>query len=488
MKRKKDYFHNYTGVRKEPFVMYIDMNSYFASCEQQRHPELRGKPLGVVTYDGPNAAVIAASIEAKRMGVKTGMRLNECRMLCPQMLTITTHPAWYRRIHVDIMAILAKYCDDVIPKSIDEAVANFHSYHLVYNDLTAIARQIKADIAAKYDYLKCSIGIAPNSFLAKVGTELQKPDGLVIINEDNIDEQLSKMSLTDLPGIAAANERRLKLIGIKTPVEMRHSSPALLRKAFGGVVGDYWHRRLNFGEVDMYSRSENRTMSATRTMSRKQSSDPQQLESMIISLCTRLEQRLVKSNLFCKEVYFGIKYRDRTRWETSVKLADPLQDAMEMRSYIKERMADFEQSRGLKTLLTDKTTNLTVAIQSFVNGKVMQYSLFDNRMKKDTVRKVLYEIKDRYDRKNIVRKGSELFSPYLMKDAIGFGSVKDMMIEEGKVRNRFMLEEDDAPDKKGEMLVEKQEQKPQEEEYIYHDLWVSPDFDGSYEQASAELW
>lgn len=423
--------------------MYIDMNCYFASCEQQRHHELRGKPLGVLTYDSPNAAVIAASIEAKKFGIKSGMRLSDCRVLCPGLITISTHPAWYRQIHVDIMAILRKYCDDVIPKSIDEAVANFHSYRYVYNDLTEVARQIKADIAAKYDYLKCSVGIAPNSFLAKVGTELQKPDGLVMITEDNIDEKLATMTLTDLPGIASRNERRLRMIGIRNPVEMRHASPTLLRKAFGGVVGDYWHRRLNFGEVDMYNKAENRTMSATRTMSSMQSSDRQQLESMLISLCTRLEQRMVKSELFCKEVYFSIRYRDRTSWETSIKLSEPLQDAMEMRSYIKERMADFEQSRNIKTLFTDKITNLTVAIQSFVKGNVMQYSLFDNRIKKDLLRKVVYQIKDEYDQKNIVRKGSELLNPFVMKDAIGFGSVRDMGLNNaGEIKNKHLLEED----------------------------------------------
>jgi len=444
VKRREDYFRNSTVINKAPLVMYIDMNSYFASCEQQRHVELRGKPLGVITYDGPNAAVIAASIEAKRFGVKTGMRLGECRTLCPQLLTITTHPGWYRQIHVDIMNILRSYCDDVIPKSIDEAVANFHSYHLVYKDLSALARQIKADIKNKYDYLTCSIGIAPNSFLAKVGTELQKPDGLVVITEENIDEHLAKMKLTDLPGIAAANERRLKLIGINTPVEMRHSSPALLRKAFGGVVGNYWHSRLNFGEVDMYNRSENRTMSATRTLSRQQASDPQQLDSMIISLCTRLEQRLVKSGMFCKEVQFSIRYKDRTSWDTTVKLADPLQDAMELRSYIRQRIAEYEQSHKIATLLTPTTQNLTVVIQSFVKDQVMQYSLFDNRMKKDMVRKVMYQIKDRFGQKNIVRKGGEMVNPHIMKDAIGFGSVRDMGLNnDGEVKNKYLLEEED---------------------------------------------
>jgi DNA polymerase IV len=284
------YFANSTGINKESLVMYIDMNSFFASCEQQRHPELRGKPVGVITYDSPNACVIAPSIEAKKSGVKTGMRLGEAKMLCPHIIPVTTHPAWYRQVHIDVMAILHSYCEDVIAKSIDEAVANFASYKLVYKDLTAVAKQIKADLTQKHDYLTCSIGIAPNSFLAKLGTELQKPDGLVVITTENIDTHLAKLNLTDLPGIAARNERRLKMIGINSPVEMRHASPALLRKAFGGIVGNYWHSRLNFGEVDLYS-GENHTMSATRTVSRQQRENRQSLESMLISLCTKLEQR-----------------------------------------------------------------------------------------------------------------------------------------------------------------------------------------------------
>ena len=451
--------------------MFLDMNSYFASCEQQRHPELRGKPLGVCTYDSPNAAVIAASIEAKKFGIKSGMRLRDCLALCPNMLTITTHPAWYRKIHVDVMAILRTYCDDVIPKSIDEAVANFNSYRLVYSDLTEVAKQVKADIAAKYDYLKCSIGIAPNSFLAKLATELQKPDGLITITPENIDGYLATLKLTDLPGIASANERRLKLIGINDPLQMRHSSPALLRKAFGGVVGNYWHSRLNFGEVDMYSNAVNRTMSATRTLSRQQSQNRQTLESMLISLCTRLEQRMVKGGLFCKEVSFAIRYADGTIWDTTVKLADPVQDAIELRNYIRQRLTEYERSHNVQTLLTEKTTNLTVAIQSFVKDTVMQYSLFDNRMKKDTVRKVMYQIKERFEEKNVVRKGSEMFNPNVMKDAVGFGSVRDLGLNrDGKVKNAYLLEEDAMPGQPKKIVMKQTEpvKQPQDEEGVDH--------------------
>lgn len=422
--------------------MYIDMNSYFASCEQQRHPHLRNKPIGVLTYDSPNASVIAASIEAKRMGVKTGMRLYDCKQLCPDIIPVTTHPAWYRQIHVEIMAILRTYCDDVIAKSIDEASMNFTSYRLVYNDFPAIARKIKADIAAKYDYLKCSIGIAPNAFLAKLATEIQKPDGLIEITPENIDGYLAGMKLTDLPGIASANERRLQMIGIKNPLEMRHSSEALLRKAFGGIVGNYWHKRLNFMEVDIYS-NPFKTMSAARTLSRQIRESKQAMDSMLIALCMRLEQRMVKNKVFCKELYCSAKYFDGSRWEAKIKLADPIQDGMQMRRYIMANMAEYEKSRQIPTVLTDKVQNLGVTVLNFVDEKLLQYGLFDNQMKQDIVRKVMYEMKDKY-RKNIVRKGSEILVPGILKDAIGFGSVKDMSPDsDGEVVNKFMLEEDD---------------------------------------------
>ena len=435
-----DYLGNSVGENKEALVMYIDMNSFFASCEQQRHPELRGRPVGVITYDSPNASIIAPSIESKKFGVKTGMRLGEARMLCPHIIPVTTNPPWYRQVHVDIMAVLTSYCEDVIAKSIDEAVMNFTTYRLVYKDLTVVAQQIKAGIAAKYDYLTCSIGIAPNSFLAKLGTELQKPDGLIKITPENIDSYLAKLKLTDLPGIASKNEKRLQMIGIKTPLEMRHTSPALLRKAFGGVVGNYWHSRLNFGEVDMYSH-DNRTMSAMRTVSRQQRESRQALESMLISLCTRLEQRMVKQGVFCREVTFFIKYRDNTGWDTKVKLPQPVQDGIELRNYIQERIQEFEKSRGLLTIFGINTQSLGVGIESFVSDKVLQYSLFDNRLRKDILRKAMYNIKDKYG-KNTVRKGSELFVPDVMKDAIGFGSVRDMVIKDGAVKNKYLLEEE----------------------------------------------
>lgn len=438
LKAKERFSQNSLHSREGAIMMYLDMNSFFASCEQQDNPQLRNRPIGVITHPSANACVIAPSIEAKKFGVKTGMRLGEARALCPQITPVLCRPHRYRHYHVVIMAILGKYCDDVLPKSIDEAVMNFSSYRRIYSDFKEVARQIKAEMRAQCgEYVKCSIGIAPNAYLAKVATELQKPDGLIEITPDNIDEHLSKLQLTDLPGIARANEKRLLTIGIRNPVQLRHSSEALLRKAFGGVVGNYWHNRLHFKEVDMY-KNNYRGMSAGRTLSRVQSSDRQAMESMLVSLCNRLEQRMVKQEVFCREVNFAVRYWDGTSWDTKIKLAMPVQDGLEMRRYIQHEIARFEQ-QGNAYLLNNKTQHMLVSIAHFVSDKHVQYNLFDNRIRQDLVRKTMYAIKDDYG-KNSVRRAIETIQHDVMRDAIGFGSVKDLY--QGEHFNQFLMEED----------------------------------------------
>lgn len=436
---------NSMAYNPHSLAMYVDMNSFFASCEQQEHEELRGKPIGVITHPSEYACVIAPSIEAKRLGVKTGMRLPDCKVLCPQMIPVLARPYIYRQYHMKIMEVLNSYCNDVIARSIDEAVMNLTSYHMVYPDPMELARSIKADLARVCGrFVKCSIGIAPNAFLAKLATEIQKPDGLIWITPENIDEHLGKMQLTDLPGIAKANERRLQMIGIKSPLQMRHSSEALLRKAFGGIVGNYWYRRLNFMETDIYQ-NDYKGMSATRTVSRQQRESPEALESLFISLCTRLEQRMVKQKAFCKEINFYVRYHDMPGWDVKIHLNQPTQDALEMRQYIKQRMQAFEKERGF-ILFNNKVQGMGVSIANFVKGERIQYGLFDNKINQDKARAVLYEIKDKYN-KNIVRKASETVSAHEMRDAIGFGSVKDLYVGTDPTRqtNQYLLE-DDSPE------------------------------------------
>lgn len=436
--------------------MYVDMNSFFASCEQQARPELRGLPIGVCSHDSPHAAVIAPSGEAKKSGVRTGMRLNDCRQLCPDIIPVVSNPVLYRRIHIAIMDVLRSYCGkDVLAKSIDEAAIDLSSYRLVYKDFMELGRWIKKDITAAAEkvtgqegqVVKCSVGIAPNTFLAKLGTELQKPDGLVQITPDNIDHYLERLQLTDLPGIARNNARRLETIGLRSPLDMRYASEALLRKAFGGIVGHYWHARLNFKEVDFYT-SDYRAMSATRTVSPQQRASYDALNSLFISLCNKLEQRLVKQKVFCRQASFYIKYRNNTAWDTRVRFPDAVQDALEIREYLVHNIEKFEREHRSGRLFNNEVRSIGIAIMDFLKENEVSYGLFDNRMKQDQLRKVMYNIKDQYG-KYKVRRASETVHKSHLKDAIGFGSVKDLYAEfseEGEEKrqlNQFLLEETD---------------------------------------------
>lgn len=437
---------NYNSLNKNgaALVMYIDMNSYFASCEQQLQKHLRNKPIGVCPYSGPNAVVIAASKEAKKFGIRTGMNASQCKVLCPDFEMVPTRPFLYRRIHVQIMNILRSYCDadSVIPKSIDEAVVDLTNYTYIYKDPIALARQIKKDIHNTVGaYITCSIGIAANVFLAKLATEIQKPDGLIQITLENIDHYLGKLSLTDIPGIARAGEKRLNRAGIYTPIDFRNASESLLRKVFGGVTGNYWYYRLHFKEVDL-STTDYKRMSAMRSLSAQTRSGYETLQAMLISLCTRLEQRLVKQNVFCRELSFYAGYYSAGEWKTSIRLIHPLQDAMEMLQQVKYKIVAYEKLQPLKVLRKDMKF-MGLEVGDFVSSETLQYSLFDNRLQLDRLRKIMYTIKDQYG-KNMVRKASETIEAGQMKDAIGFGSVKDLYQQNdmGVGFNKFLLEED----------------------------------------------
>lgn len=412
-------------------ILFIDMNSFFATCEQQVNYYLRGRPVGVCVYPGKYGAVIAPSIEAKKYGVKTGMRLNEAMQLCPDLVPLETNSQRYRDFHIKIMNVLRKYSEDVIPKSIDEAIVDLqHHKHIYKNieDMKKLARQIKEDIRGVGDYLKCSIGIAPNAFLAKLATDLQKPDGLVVITPENIDEVLSKLKLTDLPGIANGMAARLQNAGINTPLQLRHTDPAVLKVACQSIVGVYWHYRLNFSEVDLVS-NPYRNMQAMRQLSREQRSSPETIDNIFIALCMKLEKRMVLQGVYCKEFGMNISYQNGQRWKYSSKNA-PLQDGMTIYHTLKAQLDKYAKEHGGKTLLHEGVAGIGINVSDFVTADVLQVELFEDNVKKDHLRKTVYDVKDRYGYDKLL-KAIELKEGHsaAYQDLIGFGSVKDMYTE-----------------------------------------------------------
>ncbi|MVM32368.1 DNA polymerase IV [Spirosoma sp. HMF4905] len=418
---------NRLSTHTSPNVLFIDMNSFFASCEQQDNYWLRGRPVGVCVYTGRQGCVIAPSIEAKVKGVKTGMRLDQAITLCPDLVPVETHPNRYREYHVKIVEILRSFSDDVVPKSIDEAVVDLTNYQLVYKDMRQIALAIKQAIKEKVgDWFRCSIGIAPNVFLAKLASNMQKPDGLTIITPETIDDVLSSLILTDLPGIGHRMADRLKAGGVHTPLDLRYASPEHLRAVCKSIVGWHWHLRLNFGgEVDLSTNDELKSMSAMRTISTEQRQTSERLHELLQSLCLTLERRMVKKGIFCQDMSFSCRYHTGKTYNYEVHFPDPKQDGPELYHIIRERLEKFQAAHRCEPVLNEHLRSMSVVVFRFIPAEVVPLSLFDNDTRKNKLRKTLYDLKTKFGADKLVR-ATELRDNPIYRDVIGFGNIKDL--------------------------------------------------------------
>lgn len=239
--------------------LFIDLNSYFASVEQQERPELRGKPVAVVPMETDSTSIIAASYEAKALGVKTLMNVGEARRMCPSLRLVKGRHALYVVYHHRVL----EAAETVLPVDAVHSVDEF-SMKLVREERSrdaaeALARRVKAAIRERAgECLRCSVGIAPNRFLAKVASDMQKPDGLVVIEQHELPQRLHGLELMDLPGIGRRMYARLLSRGIERVDQLTALSAADTERIWGSVVGRWWHHWLrgdDWGEMPTTKRS-----------------------------------------------------------------------------------------------------------------------------------------------------------------------------------------------------------------------------------------
>ena len=236
-----------------PMIMHIDLNSCFATVEQQARPMLRGRPVAIVNRRTEHTMIVTASYEAKAMGVQLGMRLRDAKKLCPKLVGLESDPPKYKYVYHQLMRIMSDYSAHVRMKSIDEGVIDFSQAPeaICKRDLVEIGHEIKQRLKDEIGcWMRCNIGISTNRFLAKTAASLHKPDGLDVLTSHNIREVFSELELRDLTGIARANEARLNAVGIYTPLAMLDTSTESLHVAFKSILGEVWHQRLRGWEVD----------------------------------------------------------------------------------------------------------------------------------------------------------------------------------------------------------------------------------------------
>ena len=222
--------------------LFVDFNSYFASVEQQDDQRLRGRPVGVVPVMAETTCCIAASYEAKAFGVKTGTPVWEARQKCPDIVLIEGRPARYVELHHQLMDAIGDCIPHDKPGSIDEVPCWLIGRERQRANAEAISANIKRTLLDRgFDAIHCSIGIAPNEFLAKTASDMQKPDGLTVLEMADLPHRLHALELRDFCGIGPSMERRLHRAGIRTTEQLCAATREHLRAAWGSIEGErYW--------------------------------------------------------------------------------------------------------------------------------------------------------------------------------------------------------------------------------------------------------
>lgn len=301
----------------EPMIMHIDLNSCFASIEQQSRPLLRNRPVAVVNRRTEKTSIVTASYEAKARGVKVGMKVATARLLCPTLTVVESDPAKYIFVHKKLANILNTYSPKVAMKSIDEGLIDFSHSPPHYREigLTQVGREIKQRIHQEIgEYINCSIGIGTNRFLAKVASGLNKPDGLVAIAHHNLKEIYQQMELEDLHGIADGFATRLRRAGIASPLDFLEAEASLLAdKVFKSKCGYDWYRRLRGWEVDDIDYGV-KSIGRQFVLDQRQLSHGELLQRFH-SLTEDLASRLRSQKLAARGVRVYIKTYQSGRWQ-----------------------------------------------------------------------------------------------------------------------------------------------------------------------------
>jgi len=215
------------------------MNAFFASVEQSMNPALRGKPIAVIG-SAHRTVITTSSYEARKYGVKTGMAVWEGKRCCPDLILVVGNNRRYTHTSAEIMKMLFDYTPLVEVFSIDEAFMDVTGCLRLFGSAENIAYRLKARIRHRFG-ITCSIGIAPNKLLAKLASDMQKPDGLTIIRAEEIGRVLENLPITDLCGVGRRLGRQLRLFGITTCGELGRFPVEVLKKKFG-IVGEYLQR------------------------------------------------------------------------------------------------------------------------------------------------------------------------------------------------------------------------------------------------------
>ncbi|QMW67830.1 DNA polymerase IV [Mumia sp. ZJ1417] len=340
-------------MRRQATFLHLDLDAFFAAVEQRDKPSLRGKPV-VVGGLGPRGVVSTASYEARAYGVRSAMRTAEARARCPHAAYLSGRFDAYREASRVVMARLREISPLVEPLSLDEAfvdlAAGEESRFLDLVGARALAEQVRADITDRTGGLTASVGIASSKFLAKIASELAKPDGIHVVEPGTELEILAPMSVRAIPGVGPATAERLRRMGVHTVEELRGLDVPELTSLLGTAYGTSLHalaRGVDHRAV--IAERETKSLSVEDTFE-TDITDPRVLADIATTMSRRLSARLRERGMSGRTVTLKIRHHDFETHTRSATLAGPTDDARTIARTATGLLAEIDSSSGLRLL------------------------------------------------------------------------------------------------------------------------------------------
>ena len=305
------------------FILHVDMDAFYASVEQRDDPALRGKPV-IVGGTGGRGVVAAASYEVRRFGVHSAMPVREAMRRCPDAICVPPRISHYADESKRIFAVFHEFTPLVQGLSLDEAFLDVTASIAAFGPAEHIAREIKRRIRERTE-LTASVGVAPNKLVAKIASDLRKPDGLVVVSPHEVQALLDPLPIRRLFGLGARTAPRVEALGIHTLGELRRASPARLRPIFGRYAERVIERAAGIDGRPVMPDVEEKQISAEETFE-TDITDHAALATEIVRLADRACARLRSQELAAGSVTVKIRRGDFTTYTRQRHFEPPSQE------------------------------------------------------------------------------------------------------------------------------------------------------------------
>jgi DNA polymerase-4 len=368
-------------------ILHIDMDAFFISVEERDHPSLRGKP-AAVCGSLSRSVVTSANYEARPYGIRAGMPIQEAKRKCPHLILVEGNHSKYTETSARIFSVLKEFTPLVEVASIDEAYLDISGSLLLFKTPLHLSKLIKERIREK-EQLTCSIGVAPNKLLAKLGSRFKKPDGLTIIEKEWVPEILENLPVSQLHGIGPKLAEALRSINIFTCGQLGRFPVSFLIKRFG-VIGERLHEMglgLDESQVIPFDEEEDAKSISHSVTLEEDSSDKERLRKVLLQLSERVSLRMRKEGFYGSRVVLTVRYSDFYTFSKQKTLSRWMNSGSEI---FRHSFEIFE------SLSHPKPIRLLGVGMSLLKKEWCQQDLFEKREKKNNLLKAMDRVNEKF--------------------------------------------------------------------------------------------